>query len=66
MKGVRQRGAEEAPGQGQLHLRQHRRAGECVAMLLFWRIRYLDTRDKAFKDRDLWLDTTDCTFQESA
>ena len=28
-------------------------------MLLFWRIRYLDTRDKQFKDRDLWLDT--CT-----
>lgn len=26
-------------------------------MLLFWRIRYLDTRDKQFKDRDLWLDT---------
>jgi len=26
-------------------------------MLLFWRIRYLDTRDKQFKDRDLWLET---------
>ncbi len=26
-------------------------------MLLFWRIRYLDTRDKEYKDRDLWLDT---------
>lgn len=26
-------------------------------MLLFWRIRYLDTSDKEFKDRDLWLDT---------
>jgi len=26
-------------------------------MLLFWRIRYLDTRDKKFKDRDLWLET---------
>jgi len=26
-------------------------------MLLFWRIRYLDSRDRAFKDRDLWLDT---------
>ena len=26
-------------------------------MLLFWRIRYLDTRDKQYKDRDLWLDT---------
>lgn len=26
-------------------------------MLLFWRIRYLDSRDKKFKDRDLWLDT---------
>ena len=26
-------------------------------MLLFWRIRYLDTSDKQFKDRDLWLDT---------
>ncbi len=26
-------------------------------MLLFWRIRYLDSRDKQFKDRDLWLDT---------
>jgi hypothetical protein len=26
-------------------------------MLLFWRIRYLDTREKQFKDRDLWLDT---------
>ncbi len=25
-------------------------------MLLFWRIRYLDTGDKQFKDRDLWLD----------
>ncbi|MCE9589370.1 MAG: hypothetical protein K8S99_02470 [Planctomycetes bacterium] len=24
-------------------------------MLIFWRIRYLDTRDKEFKDRDLWL-----------
>ena len=26
-------------------------------MFLFWKIRYLDTRDKQFKDRDLWLDT---------
>ena len=26
-------------------------------MLLFWRIRYLDTSDKQFKDRDLWLET---------
>lgn len=26
-------------------------------MRLFWRIRYLDSRDKEFKDRDLWLDT---------
>jgi len=26
-------------------------------MLLFWRIRYLDSRDKTFKDRDLWLET---------
>jgi hypothetical protein len=26
-------------------------------MLLFWRIRYLDTHDKQFKKRDLWLDT---------
>jgi hypothetical protein len=26
-------------------------------MLLFWRIRYLDSRDKQFKDRDLWLNT---------
>jgi len=26
-------------------------------MLLFWRIRYLDSRDKQFNDRDLWLDT---------
>jgi hypothetical protein len=26
-------------------------------MLFFWRIRYLDTRDKQFKDRDLWLNT---------
>jgi hypothetical protein len=26
-------------------------------MHLFWRIRYLDTRDRQFKDRDLWLDT---------
>ena len=26
-------------------------------MLLFWRIRYLDTREKQFKDRDLWLGT---------
>jgi len=26
-------------------------------MLLFWRIRYLDSRDKKFEDRDLWLDT---------
>jgi len=26
-------------------------------MLLFWRIRYLDTRDKQFKNRDLWLET---------
>jgi len=26
-------------------------------MLLLWRIRYLDTRDKRFKDRDLYLDT---------
>lgn len=26
-------------------------------MLLFWRIRYLDSRDKQFKDRDLLLDT---------
>lgn len=26
-------------------------------MLLFWRIRYLDSRDKEFKDRDLCLDT---------
>lgn len=27
-------------------------------MLLFWRIRYLDSRDGQFRDRDLWLDTT--------
>ena len=26
-------------------------------MLMFWRIRYLDSRDRCFKDRDLWLDT---------
>jgi len=26
-------------------------------MLLFWRIRYYDAREKQFKDRDLWLDT---------
>jgi len=26
-------------------------------MLVFWRIRYLDTRDKQFKHRDLWLET---------
>ena len=26
-------------------------------MLLFWRIRYLDSRDQSFKDRDLWLET---------
>jgi hypothetical protein len=26
-------------------------------MLLFWRIRYLDTHDRQFKDRDLWLET---------
>lgn len=26
-------------------------------MFLFWRIRYLDTTDREFKDRDLWLDT---------
>ena len=26
-------------------------------MILLWKIRYLDTRDKQFKDRDLWLDT---------
>ena len=26
-------------------------------MLLFWRIRYLDSRDRQFKDRDLYLDT---------
>ena len=26
-------------------------------MLLFWRIDYLDSSDKQFKDRDLWLDT---------
>ncbi len=26
-------------------------------MLLFWRIRYLDSRDRAFKNRDLWLET---------
>jgi len=26
-------------------------------MNLFWQIRYLDTREKQFKDRDLWLDT---------
>jgi hypothetical protein len=28
-------------------------------MVLFWRIRYIDTRDRKFKDRDLWLDTED-------
>jgi len=28
-------------------------------MLLFWRIRYLDTHDREFKDRDLWLETDD-------
>ena len=27
-------------------------------MLLFWRIKYLDSRDRQFKDRDLTLDTT--------
>jgi hypothetical protein len=26
-------------------------------MLFMWRIRYLDSRDKEFQDRDLWLDT---------
>jgi hypothetical protein len=26
-------------------------------MLLFWRIRYFDSRDRQFKDRDLWLVT---------
>ena len=26
-------------------------------MLVFWKIRYLDARDKKFKDRNLWLDT---------
>ena len=26
-------------------------------MLLFWKIRFLDTRDRQFKDRSLWLDT---------
>ena len=26
-------------------------------MLLFWRVRYLDTREKQFRDRDLWLET---------
>lgn len=26
-------------------------------MLLFWRIQYLDTRDRQFKDRVLWLET---------
>lgn len=26
-------------------------------MILFWRIRYHDSADKQFKDRDLWLDT---------
>lgn len=26
-------------------------------MMLLWRVRYLDSRDKLFKDRDLWLDT---------
>jgi hypothetical protein len=26
-------------------------------MILFWRIRYFDTIEKQFKDRDLWLDT---------
>ena len=26
-------------------------------MLLFWRIRYLDSRDRTFKHRDLWLET---------
>jgi hypothetical protein len=26
-------------------------------MVLFWKIRYLDTRDREFKDRNLWLDT---------
>jgi len=28
-----------------------------LSMLLFWRIRYLDSRDRTFKDRDLWLET---------
>lgn len=28
-------------------------------MLLSWRIRYLDSRDRRFKDRDLWLSTDD-------
>ena len=27
-------------------------------MLLFWCIRYLDSRDRKFRDRDLWLDTS--------
>jgi len=26
-------------------------------MFLFWRIRYLETREKQFKDRELWLET---------
>ncbi|HUW83783.1 MAG TPA: hypothetical protein VMZ31_13425 [Phycisphaerae bacterium] len=28
-------------------------------MLVFWRVRYLDTRDGQFKDRDLWLETNE-------
>ena len=26
-------------------------------MVFFWRIRYLDSDDRAFKDRDVWLET---------
>jgi hypothetical protein len=34
-------------------------------MLLFSRIRYLDTRDKQFRDRDVWLETNDLDWQGS-
>jgi hypothetical protein len=41
------------PGQG--HVGEA--GGEGV--ILFWRIRYLDSGDKQFKNRDLWLDTAE-------
>lgn len=43
---------------GGYYNRHDLRSSGGAGMILFWRIRYHDSADKQFKDRDLWLDTS--------